>query len=117
MKNLLILAVFFISIATFSQKQNTVFEKEGNLVKASYFTEDGALEVQGFFKDRKLDGQWTRFDSKGNKTKIAYYKEGKKVGKWLVWSDESLKEINYQNNAIASIQTWKSDSKLAIGNE
>lgn len=117
MKNFLIVAVFFISLASFSQKQQPVFEKEGDLVKASYFTEDGTLEVQGFFKNKKLEGQWVRFDAEGNKTKIAHYKDGKKVGKWFVWNNESLKEINYENNAIASVTSWKTDSKVAVNNK
>ena len=114
MKNLIIVAVFFISLVGFSQKQNTVFEKEGDLVKASYFSEDGKLEVQGFFYNKKLEGKWVRFDAEGNKTKIAYYKNGKKVGKWFVWNNESLKEINYNNNVIVSVNTWKSETRVAV---
>ena len=70
--------------------------------------------LRGFFKDKKLTGEWTSFDTKGNKTQTAFYKAGKKVGKWLVWNKNILKEIDYYNNAVVSINTWKSESKVAV---
>ena len=117
MKNFIYVLLLFVSFTAYAQEPKTVFEKEGDLVKASYYDAEGNLEVQGFFKDKKLEGKWMRFDQNGNKTKIAFYKDGKKVGKWFVWSNESLKEINYEDNTIASITTWKSDSKVAVNNE
>lgn len=116
MKKILLIALFFIAAQGFSQKIAPTFEKEGELVKATYYNEQGGISVQGFFKNKKLTGKWIRFDTNGNKTKIAYYNEGKKVGKWFVWDKESLKEINFNNNVIVSVNTWKSDSRLAINN-
>jgi len=116
MKKVLFLAILFITAHGYSQNIEPTFEKEGDLVKATYYNENGDISVQGFFKNKKLTGEWVRYDNVGNKTKIAYYKEGKKVGKWFVWEKESLKEINYNNNAIVSINTWKSDSRLAFNN-
>ena len=114
MKKAIILAIFFISAIGFSQNKATTFEKEGDLVKATYYFDNGEVKVQGFFKDKKLTGMWTSFDTNGNKTQIAHYSEGKKVGKWFVWNNESLKEINYDNNIIVSVNDWKSESKWAF---
>ena len=114
MKKAILLAILFISAIGFSQEKETTFEKEGNLVKATYYFDNGDVKVQGFFKDKKLTGTWTRFDRNGNKTKIAQYKAGKKVGKWFVWNNESLKEINYDNNVVIAVNEWKSESKLAF---
>ena len=58
-----------------------------------------------------------RFDNKGNKVQLAYYDNGKKVGKWFVWTADSLKEINYESNAIASVNVWKPESKVAVNND
>ena len=113
-KYLLLLTILFISAIGFSQQKETTFEKEGDLVKATYYYDNGDVKVQGFFKDKKLTGTWTRFDKKGNKTQIAHYNEGKKVGKWFVWNKESLKEINYDNNVVVAVNDWKSESKLAF---
>lgn len=114
MKKLIVLIVFFITTIGLSQEKETVFEKVGDLVKATYYYENGNIKVQGFFKNKKLTGEWTRFDREGNKTQIGHYKEGKKVGKWFVWSGDALKEINYDNNVIVSVHDWRSESKLAV---
>lgn len=118
MKKLIILAVLFITSIGFSQDKKTTFEKEGDLVKATYYYDNGDVKVQGFFKNKKLTGVWTSFDTKGNKTQIANYKDGKKVGKWFVWGKESLKEINYNNNVVIAVNDWKlNESVLAINNK
>jgi antitoxin component YwqK of YwqJK toxin-antitoxin module len=114
MRKVILFAVLALSTAVFAQESEPKFEKFGDLVKATYYNEDGKISVEGFFKDKKLTGEWVGFDNQGNKTKIAYYKDGKKVGKWFVWNNESLKEINYNNNVIVSVNTWKPESKLAI---
>lgn len=114
MKKAIILAIFFISAIGFSQEKATTFEKEGDLVKATYYYDNGDVKVQGFFKDKKLTGAWTKFDTNGNKTQIAHYDQGKKVGKWFMWKEESLKEINYDNNVIVSVNDWKAESRLAL---
>lgn len=108
-----------LSIATigFSQNHKPTFKAEGDLVKATYYYKDGSVKTQGFFKDKKLTGEWIRFDKAGNKTQLAYYESGKKVGKWFIWTDEALKEINYKDNSIASVNIWKSESKIALNEE
>ncbi len=113
MKKAIILAILFISSIGFSQDKATNYEKEGDLVKATYFYDNGDVKVQGYFKDKKLTGTWKSFDKQGNKTQMAQYNEGKKVGKWFVWGKDSLKEITYMNNAIVSVNDWKSESRLA----
>ena len=97
-----------------AQDKQTTFSVEGDLVKATYYYDDGSTRMQGYFKDKKLTGEWVRFDKLGNKIQLGYYENGKKVGKWFIWRRESLKEINYQNNVIASVNTWKSESKIAL---
>lgn len=114
MKNLLFIALFSICFVGFSQDSQPTFKAEGNLVKATYYHEDGSVSIVGYFKDKQLTGEWSRFDAKGNKTHIAFYEAGKKVGKWFVWNNHTLKEINYNNNAIVSVHTWKSESKVAV---
>ena len=92
-------------------------KKSGDLVKATYYNEDGKISVQGFFKNKKLTGEWVSFDTLGNKKQIAHYKNGKKVGKWFIWGKGTLKEINYNDNLIVSVNDWKFEStRLAINN-
>lgn len=112
MKKIITICMLGLATLGFSQEKQPTYLAEGNLVKATYYHEDGSIKTQGFFKDNKLNGEWVCFDKSGKKTQLAYYNEGKKVGKWFVWSEESLKEINYQDNAIVSVNIWKSDSKI-----
>jgi len=114
MKKAILLAILFISAIGFSQEKETTFERDGDLVKATYYFDNGDVKVQGFFKDKKLTGTWTSFDKQGKKTQIAQYKAGKKVGKWFVWNKESLKEISYDNNTLVSVNDWKYESSLAF---
>ncbi|WP_418649182.1 toxin-antitoxin system YwqK family antitoxin [Tenacibaculum aestuariivivum] len=112
-KFILVICILSISLL---QAKNTdpKFEKEGSLVKATYFYKDGKVKEQGFFKDKKLTGTWVSFDAKGNKSVIAHYEGGKKTGKWFMWKEDGLKEIDYNNNIIASVQTWKEETKVAV---
>ena len=113
----LLLALFLVSAVSFSQEKQPKFEKQGGLVKATYYYDNGNIKVQGFFKNKKLTGIWTSFDQAGNKTQIGQYNNGKKVGKWFVWNNDNLKEITYKNSVIIGVNDWKSESKLAINND
>ncbi|MBE7633257.1 toxin-antitoxin system YwqK family antitoxin [Tenacibaculum finnmarkense] len=112
-KFILVVCILSISLLQ-AQSTETTFEKENDLVKATYFHENGQVKEQGFFKDKKLTGTWISFNEKGIKTTIAHYEAGKKVGKWFMWKEDGLKEIDYNNNVIASVQTWKEETKMAI---
>lgn len=114
MKKLFIAACIMSVSLLQAQEIKPKFEKAGDLVKVTYFYKDGKIKEQGFFKDKKLAGNWTSFDKNGNKVAIGYYEEGKKVGKWFMWHKDGLKEIDYKENIIASVQTWKEETKIAI---
>jgi len=113
MKSILTLIAICIATIAYSQDTKPTYTAEGDLVKATYYNEDGSIDTQGYFKDKKLTGEWVKFDKEGNKIQIANYKNGKKVGKWFVWNKESLKEINYNNNAIVNVNLWKQESTFA----
>ena len=114
-----IIAICILTLATmgYAQENQPTYKAEGDLVKATYYFEDGSVKTQGFFKDKKLTGEWVRFDKAGNKTQLAYYKNGKKIGTWFVWTKASLKEINYVDNSVASVNVWKAESNVALNNE
>ena len=115
-KFITLVCILVISIAN-AQEKSPTYTKDGDLVKATYYYKDGSIKSQGFFKDKLLTGEWTQYDTEGNKIMIGFYKEGKKVGKWFQWNNNILREINYANNTIVSVNTWKEDTKLALNNE
>lgn len=85
-------------------------EAYGNLVKATYYFENGKVSQTGFFKNGKLEGQWVSFDVNGNKKAVAEYADGKKTGQWLYWNDGALSEVTYQENTLQSVKTWKQEA-------
>ncbi len=114
MKKILALVFLFTVSICNAQEVKPTYEKAGDMVKATYYYEDGSVKERGFFKDAKLAGKWVSYDRKGEKLMIAYYDAGKKVGKWFAWNKNTLKEINYSNNVIVSIKNWSEDSRLAL---
>lgn len=110
MKKIMILGALVISAMTFAQTTKPVLEQEGNLVKATYYYDNGKVQQQGHFKDGKLEGSWVAFDEKGNKKSIGEYSNGEKTGKWFFWNDKSLSEVDYSSSRIASVKSWKQDA-------
>lgn len=115
-KFLAIVCVLSFAIAQ-AQDKEPKFEAVGDLVKATYYFEDGSVHKQGFFKDKKLTGEWTQFNEKGAKISIGYYKEGKKVGTWIQWKNNTVRQITFENYSIASISDWKENLKVATRNK
>ena len=83
MKKILTIVMFCIAAIGYSQDTTPTYEAEGALVKATYYHEDGTISKEGYFKNKKLTGKWTRFDKQGNKVQLAFYKEGKKNWKMV----------------------------------
>jgi antitoxin component YwqK of YwqJK toxin-antitoxin module len=106
MKKVFILGALLISGLTFAQTTKPFLEQEGELVKATYYYENGKVQQQGYFKDGKICGQWVAFDQNGNKKSVGEYANGEKTGKWLFWNDKSLSEVDYSDSRVASVKTW-----------
>lgn len=106
--------LFIGMVANAQERKKPIFEQVGDLVKVTYFYKNGNIKQQGFFRNKKITGTWNSFDVKGNKTTVAHYKNGKKVGKWLVLTNEGIKEIIYKNNSVASVKTFYTNNSLAV---
>ncbi|MEN8124588.1 MAG: membrane-binding protein [Bacteroidota bacterium] len=109
--------ILFFAILTASiinaQKIKPKFEKEGKLVKATYFYDSGQIKQQGFFNAEKLHDKWVSYDISGKKTAIAYYENGIKTGTWLFLDNGKVKEVTYNSNKIIDVKKLK-DSSLAV---
>ncbi|MBU2922571.1 nicotinic acid mononucleotide adenyltransferase [Winogradskyella psychrotolerans] len=114
MKKIVIILVMLSVGFTYAQNKNKPqLEKKGDLLIATYFHDNGAIQQTGAFDaNGKLQGKWTSFDVEGNKLAVATYDAGKKVGKWFFWEGDSLKEVDYRNNAIVSVVEWSNDRTL-----
>lgn len=112
-KALVILALLFAVQWGYSQeKVKKNFNAETNLVEATYYHENGMVSQEGTFNlNGELHGQWTSFNEAGDKTAMGQYENGLRTGTWLFWAGESVKEVEFSNNQIASVN----DSNKASG--
>ncbi len=82
---------------------------------AQYFTAKGDLLESGSFKGGHKHDKWTRYNSNGSVSAIAFYNLGKKDGKWLVFDDKGKKrfELNYDNGSKTGIWTnWDENGNV-----
>ena len=115
-KSILLLFAFLITVVSFAQqKRELKHNKETNLIEVVYYHDNGVVSQTGSYTvDGKLQGEWLSYDTDGKKSISANYDNGKKVGKWFYWTDKTLKEVDYTNNAIVSVNEWKSDNTSVV---
>lgn len=115
---LTIVAVFFsLQIASAQKGPKDTFEKKGNLIEATFFHENGEVAQKGFYTlSNKLHGEWISFDSNGNKTAIANYNKGMKVGTWKFFNGNEIKEVEYSDERIAKVSTYEIKDVQVVSN-
>lgn len=97
---------FLICTTVAAQDVKPLFEQDGELIKGTFYYEDGSISQKGTYKDGKLHGNWISYDTSGKKTAMANYQEGEKAGEWFFWSDDKLTEVDYNQNMIAEVRTY-----------
>ena len=115
MKNYILITLIFIGTTVYAQcAQQSKFETKGDLISATYFHDNGAIQQEGTFdKKGKLDGLWISYNENGVKLSQGNYDKGLKTGKWFFWTEESLKEVDYIDSRITNVNEWSSTSELA----
>tara|TARA_B110000967_G_scaffold165032_1_gene172558 strand:- start:162 stop:515 length:354 start_codon:yes stop_codon:yes gene_type:complete len=116
MKNIsIILLAILFSCTCYAQNINVpTYKKQGDLVAVTTYHEDGSIKEQGFYKDKKLHGEWNMYNQDGIKIAKANYINGDKSGVWMFFTDGVVTEVNYSENKIASVHKWNEDSKVAV---
>ena len=85
-------------------------EVAGNLVKSTYYHDNGTISQEGYYKNGKVHGEWVSYSDKGERTAVASYNEGVKTGKWVFWNKATLNEVNYADSRVASVKIWKEEA-------
>lgn len=116
MKKCIFFIAFLITTVSFAQEERELkHNEETGLIEVTYYHDNGVVSQTGYYTaDGKLQGKWLSYDAQGNKQVSANYDNGKKVGKWFYWTNETLREVDYSNNTIASVNEWTDKSKVAI---
>lgn len=114
MKNAVLTFVMLFSVALMAQEENIkpTFEKDGDIITATYFHENGEIAQTGEMLNNKPHGKWEAYDVEGNKTAVAYYNKGVKTGKWFIWSADKLAEVDYRDNTIINVVNWDKTNTL-----
>ncbi|AIG29274.1 membrane-binding protein [Flavobacterium psychrophilum] len=110
MKKYILLTVLMLSGIVFAQPIEPRYEIEGNLIKTTYYYDNGHIKQIGFYKDGKVEGKWVSFSELGEKIAQGEYNNGVKTGKWFFWNKNTLNEVDYANNKIAEVQRWSKEA-------
>jgi len=114
-KNIIGLLVVLLATCAYGQKDKELsLNEETGLIEAVYYHDNGEISQKGTFNlDRKLHGEWISYNEEGVKVSQGSYEKGLRTGTWSFWSDNTMKKVEYSNNAIASINGVKTSTKLA----
>lgn len=93
-----------------AQNAKPVHEIENNIVKSTYYYDNGNVRQSGFYKDGKLTGAWVAYNEDGTKQSMGTYENGKKVGKWFFWTGKNLTEVDYRDSRVAEVKKWSKDA-------
>ncbi|WP_310557399.1 membrane-binding protein [Flavobacterium sp.] len=110
MKKYIILSLLLLSGVLFAQSIEPKYEIEGNLVKATYFHDNGNVKQEGFYKDGKVHGKWISYSEVGNKISLGEFNKGEKTGKWFFWNEKSLSEVDYTDSRVAEVKKWSQET-------
>ncbi|HLT52851.1 MAG TPA: hypothetical protein VKZ97_03125 [Flavobacteriaceae bacterium] len=116
MKYIFAFALMLCVSVTFAQEKRTLtHNKDTNLIDVVYYHDNGQISQTGSYTlDGKVQGVWNKYDAEGTKLVSAVYEKGEKTGKWFFWDKDVLREVDYQNNDIASVNEWTNKAAIAV---
>ncbi len=119
MKKIVMLLVMLSVGFSYAQKERTLkLNKATNLIEVVYYHDNGEISQTGFYtSEGKLQGEWLSYSKEGNKLIAAKYDNGTKVGKWFYWNANTLKEVDYTQNAIANVSEWTNNTAILASNK
>jgi antitoxin component YwqK of YwqJK toxin-antitoxin module len=119
-KYMLLTAAVLFTFTTVAQEEakKDTYVKKGDKIEATLYHDNGKVSQHGFFNlEGKLHGEWTSYDTEGNKIAIGNYTDGMKTGKWFFWNDKTLKEVDFVAYRIANVVEWTDKTALAVKNK
>ena len=70
MKKVVIAVVLLVSSLSFAQEVKPKFEVVDQMVKATYYYDNGQVKQEGYYLDGKLHGKWMAYNEDGSKQSI-----------------------------------------------
>jgi len=114
---LLFVTALVVQFSFAQQEKNNQYVANGDTIEATLYHDNGMVAQTGFYtKDNVLDGVWISYDAQGNTTAVASYDNGVKVGTWMFYQGDSIKQVSYQNSDIAEVKTWTVTDTRVVSN-
>ena len=110
MRKILFVGLLLSAGVVSAQKIEPKYTIENQMVKATYFYDNGQVMQEGYYKDGKLHGKWVAFNADGTKQSMGEYNNGTKTGKWFFWDTATLSEVDFSDSRIAEVKTWSRDA-------
>lgn len=103
MRRFMLTACFLMGVLLQAQEVKPTYKQMDDLIKVTFYHQNGKVKQTGFYDVNKmLTGRWVTYNISGSKLVEARYRRGKKVGKWKIYDDESVREVVYDKNKIVS---------------
>jgi len=114
MKNILLLALAFLTFNSYSQENELKkIEKKGDLQEVTLYYESGTIMQHGFYtEDGKLHASWESYNIDGSRKCYATYNFGVKVGIWTYWNNNKITKVEYDNNKIISVKEVDKEASI-----
>ncbi|MFK7049536.1 hypothetical protein FLACOL_00650 [Flavobacterium columnare] len=104
MKNLVLIVTFLFTVTSFAQLIEPKYEIQNDLIKTTYYYDNGKIRQEGFYKEGKVHGKWISYTREGNESAIGQYELGKKVGTWIFKENGTIAQVNYNDNQLISFK-------------
>ncbi len=119
MKNVVMTLFFLVAVTMgYAQKERDAkLNKETNLIEVTYYHDNGKISQEGTFDlAGKLHGEWASYNEVGEKISLGTYNKGVRTGTWYFWANGNQKEVEFNNNTIASVVDSKTKSPVVTKN-
>lgn len=97
-----------------AQETEPRYEREGDLIKATFYHDNGIVAQKGYFLGDQLHGEWVMYNTQGEKIALGQYTNGLRTGKWFFWEGDNLKEVDFTDNRIVSVVNWDNGTKVVV---
>lgn len=115
MKKIVVLLFFGISTPIVAQQteRNISYQQKGDVVYFIEYHANGILAQTGQIRDHLNDGLWSAYNDEGQKIAEGQYEKGRRVSKWFFWDEDSLVEVDFEDNKIIKAIRWDQSQIIA----
>ncbi len=114
MKIFVIMLALVFSTPLLAQENEPTYEKSGDMVKATYYHDNGQVAQVGYYLDGKLHDMWKMYNDEGKKIAMGQYHKGHRTGKWFFWNPEGLKEVDFVKNKVVNVVNYNNAEAVVI---